>query len=385
VADQAPERSSTSIPPAPDDLPTPSPFAPSNSTLPPQVSVAHPQLPPLQSANPTSSVSASPLHAALGSGDRVQSSSSTAAPAQILGRRRRIEFEEGEGGDGAHSDAVGTSSAHSYSKRRRGENMLAEADNGEPSSRAARVMSNGSRAGGEFTSATARKTATGGMHSSRLNGGSGGRQQETYFGHNREEITRILIQALDDLGYHAAADSVCEESGFQVESPDVVAFRHAVLAGDWTRAEGLLCGHAASGPGQAPGQGLVLAPGADRNTMRFRLRQQKFLELLERRETSQALSVLRNELTPLCAQQHQTLHLLSRFLMCQDAEDLKVKADWDGAGGRSRQVLLAQLSGKPRRRNACMVLVRVADNITQNQYHLRLCSRSIAWLFSWAT
>jgi hypothetical protein len=171
-------------------------------------------------------------------------------------------------------------------------------------------------------------------------------QQEPYFGHNREEITRILIQALNDLGYHAAADNVAEESGFQVESPDVVAFRQAVLGGSWSRAEELLCGRGARGPGQASGNGgLVLAPGADRNFMRFRLRQQKFLELLEQRETGRALAVLRNELTPLCQERHETLHLLSRLLMCQDADDLRSKASWDGASGRSRHVLLAQLSG----------------------------------------
>ncbi|KAL2018354.1 hypothetical protein VTK56DRAFT_957 [Thermocarpiscus australiensis] len=169
-------------------------------------------------------------------------------------------------------------------------------------------------------------------------------RQSAYFGHSREEVTRILIQALNDLGYHAAADSVGEESGFQVESPDVAAFRRAVLDGSWSRAEELLWGKGSAGDGQPPGNGLVLAPGADRNVLRFWLRQQKYLELLERRETARALTVLRTELTPLCSDQHQTLHLLSRFLMCQDAEDLKAKANWDGANGRSRQILLSQLS-----------------------------------------
>ncbi|KAK4149228.1 vacuolar protein sorting-associated protein 1 [Chaetomidium leptoderma] len=233
-------------------------------------------------------------------------------------------------------------------KRRRRGSMLAELDKGEPSSRASRVVSNGSRAGGDLPlaggSSTAHKKPSDAMHSSRPNGGPVGVQRDSYFGHNREEVARILIQALNDLGYHAAADSVGEESGFQVESPDVVAFRQAVLGGSWSRAEELLCGKGVRGPGQAVGNGLMLAPGADRNTMRFRLRQQKFLELLEQRETGRALAVLRNELTPLCQEQRQTLHLLSRYLMCQDADDLKSRANWDGANGRSRQVLLAQLS-----------------------------------------
>lgn len=197
------------------------------------------------------------------------------------------------------------------------------------------------------------------MHSARTNGAShvDGRQS-AYFGHSREEVTRILIQALTDLGYHAAADSVSRQSGFQVESPDVVAFRGAVLDGSWTKAEELLCGKSSPGGGRTPGSGLVLAPKADRNAMRFRLRQQKFLELLERRETIRALAVLRNELTPLCSGQQQTLHLLSRFLMCQDAEDLKSQAGWDGADGRSRHILLAQLSGWSPRLNRCISLLR---------------------------
>jgi hypothetical protein len=178
------------------------------------------------------------------------------------------------------------------------------------------------------------------MHSSRPNGASSGGGPDPYANHDREEVTRILIQSLNDLGYHDAADRVRHESGYEVESADVVAFKQAVLSGSWGRSEELLCGQGAQG------SGLVLAPGADRNVMRFRLRQQKFLELVEERLTSQALVVLRHELTPLCQGQHQTLHVLSTLLMCQDAEELRSRANWDGANGRSRQILLAQLSGE---------------------------------------
>ena len=220
--------------------------------------------------------------------------------------------------------------------------MLTDFDRGEPSSRASRAASNGVRAGGDQAlagSSTSHKPQPDAMHSSRTNGASLGVHPDPYANHNREETTRILIQALNDLGYHAAADSVGEESGFQVESPDVVAFRQAVLEGSWGRAEELLCGKGAQG------NGLALAPGADRNAMRFRVRQQKFLELIEQRETIPALAVLRNELTPLCQGQHQTICILSKFLMSLDADDLRKTANWDGANGRSRQLLLAQLSG----------------------------------------
>lgn len=222
--------------------------------------------------------------------------------------------------------------------------MLADLGSQEGSGRASRVESNGSRIEGKDPTHQAHSDA---MPGRRPNGTPANVRPPTYFGHNREEVTRILIQALNDLGYREAADIVSEESGFRVESPDVVAFRLAVLGGAWSRAEELLCGRGLRGAAQTPGNdGLVLAPGADRNVMRFRLRQQKFLELLERRDTARALTVLRNELTPLCSEQHRTLHVLSRLLMCADAEDLKNKADWDGANGRSRQLLLEELSGR---------------------------------------
>jgi hypothetical protein len=63
-----------------------------------------------------------------------------------------------------------------------------------------------------------------------------------YFGHDREEVTRILIQALVDLGYRKAATTLEDESEYTLESPYVSSFRHAVLKGDWNNAERLLEG-----------------------------------------------------------------------------------------------------------------------------------------------
>lgn len=156
----------------------------------------------------------------------------------------------------------------------------------------------------------------------------------SFFGHDREEVTRILIQSLSDLGYTDAAGTLVKESGFTLEGPTVAAFRTAVLAGDWAEAEELLFGTGSydngggihldnsSGYGKSWGksrptaqshraEGLPLAEGANRDEMLFWLKQQKYLELLERRDLGKALMVLRQELTPL----HQDvgrLHVLSR-------------------------------------------------------------------------
>lgn len=172
------------------------------------------------------------------------------------------------------------------------------------------------------------------------------RRPVEYLGHNREEVTRIMIQTLSDMGYLEAAKSVSQDSGFELESPTVAAFRDAVLKGSWNEAEQLLSGAALAtddGLPTPPGNGLVLAPGSDLSLMRFWIRQQKFLELLEQRETSRALMVLRTELTPLHRDTNK-LHFLSSLLMCHTSEELQTKAQWDGAGGESRSTLLSQLS-----------------------------------------
>jgi hypothetical protein len=149
----------------------------------------------------------------------------------------------------------------------------------------------------------------------------------TYYGHDREEVTRILIQSLHDLGYDEAAETLSRESGYELESPAIAAFRASVLNGQWAEAESILLGsYRPDGGGrgkinysidtshQSDAEGLVLAEGADKHEMLFRLRQQKFLELLEERDLATALMVLRQELTPLNHDIAQ-LHALSRCVL----------------------------------------------------------------------
>lgn len=226
--------------------------------------------------------------------------------------------------------------------------------NGEASSNgASRGLGSDSRAPQRSLPAT----ATNGTHKAltSLNGSSSsqnGKQHARdptpttpYFGHDREEVTRLLIQALSDMGYHSAAQSVSRDSGYELESPTVAAFRSAVISGSWSEAEQFLVGAATAEDihAQRPGNGLVLIEGADRNFMRFCIRKQKYLELLEQRDFRQALVVLRTELTPL-HNDAVKLHHLSTLIMCQSADDVKAKAAWDGAFGQSRHYLLSDLS-----------------------------------------
>ena len=146
---------------------------------------------------------------------------------------------------------------------------------------------------------------------SHQNGLSPSRQKTkttSFYGHDREEVTRLLIQGLDDLGYHSAANRLSQESGYEVESPIVVAFRNALLHGQWLEAESLLFGvdSEADGGGVSISKGhsprlagLKFIENADCDGMRFMIRQQKYLELLETGDTGRGVMVLRNELQPL--------------------------------------------------------------------------------------
>jgi WD repeat-containing protein 26 len=200
-------------------------------------------------------------------------------------------------------------------------------------------------------------SATNGTHklSPASNGVFRPRPPEKYLGHDREEVTRLLIQTLSDMGYTAAAQSVSQDSGYELENPTVASFRAAVLEGDWDEAEKLLDGTVSSSEaGGHADSGLVLANGASRNMMRFFIRQQKYLELLEQKDHTQALAVLRNELTPLY-DNHSQVHFLSSLIMCQSSEELRSKADWDGASGRSRHMLLSDLSSEFSRDNPLLI------------------------------
>lgn len=171
----------------------------------------------------------------------------------------------------------------------------------------------------------------------------------SYYGHDREEVTRILIQSLYELGYNGAASALSSESGHQLETQGVATFRSAVLGGRWSEAEKILIQSfrwdgSQNGSKAASQQPLLLNETAERSEMLFHLRQQKFLELLESRDLASALGVLRQELTPLNFDIDR-LHALSSLLMCP-TELLHEQAGWERPISASRERLLNELSSK---------------------------------------
>ena len=359
----------------------------------------------------------------IASSSRSQPPAQAHSSASVLGRRRRSEEAEDDRFHDLDSDQRRSSSQthatpyHSSSvssatiaggpasqdevgrprkRRKRPSDMIAETDDAHSSSPglASRGMhSNGAAMTGlpaaGHTSGSRMSgpaSATNGTSKAAQNGSrnrNGKAPATPYRGHNREEVTRLLIQSLVDLGYHNAAAIVSEESGYSLENADVAAFRHAVSTGLWQEAEALLFGAAAAQTRvEDSDHGIVLIAGADPDHMRFLLRQQKFLELLENRDTTMALHVLQKELTPLC-QDMQRLHFLSSLLMCGAPSDVRNEAVWDGAGGKSRQHLLSELSSESNDAEEHGWHTKKLTACTcQSAYRLLSCSQNTDWRLS---
>lgn len=132
-----------------------------------------------------------------------------------------------------------------------------------------------------------------------------------------------------------AAGSLELESGITLESDLVETFRDCILQGEWQTSEQLLQ--------KIPF--ISTHVETELPKVQFLIRQQKYLELLEKNETMQALHVLRTEITPL-GQNTERLHQLTSLVLCSSVEDVKKQAQWDGARGTSRGQLLIEIQSK---------------------------------------
>uniref|UniRef100_A0A8C9RBL8 WD repeat-containing protein 26 n=1 Tax=Scleropages formosus TaxID=113540 RepID=A0A8C9RBL8_SCLFO len=150
---------------------------------------------------------------------------------------------------------------------------------------------------------------------------------------SEEDVIRLIGQHLHGLGLNQTVDLLMQESGCRLEHPAATKFRNHVMDGEWDKAENDLNELKA----------LMLSPNAIVvSRMKFLLLQQKYLEYLEDGKVLDALQVLRGELTPL-KYNTDRIHVLSGYLMCSHAEDLRAKAEWEGKGTTSRCKLLDKL------------------------------------------
>ncbi len=201
---------------------------------------------------------------------------------------------------------------------------------------------------------------------------------------DRRELVKLTLQSLREMGFDSAAKTLENESGFTLEHPSITAFRTAVLSGDWRNAERLLIdgltyaakriqASRSTSSGATDGPLLEALPSSSAGSsslslpvtqetpnqdlidsvlrkphlvslrsIRFMLQKQRYLELLEARQTKKALTVLREKLTPLSHDTSQ-LHLLSSLVISASPEQLHARANWDGADGGSRRLLMMEI------------------------------------------
>lgn len=114
-----------------------------------------------------------------------------------------------------------------------------------------------------------------------------------------------------------------------MRSPPVSRFCDSLLKGDWLKAEAQF--------------GELGLNDQQAQQVKFLIARQKFLELLEAKDTSGALTCLRTEIAPL--QRHKDeLTRLSAFVICKNPDELRSKANWDGTHGQSRKHLIHDIS-----------------------------------------
>jgi len=145
----------------------------------------------------------------------------------------------------------------------------------------------------------------------------------------KDDYVRLIMQALQALGYSATAQSLEKEAGIQLQSQDVSLFREAVLSGDWKTADELL-------------HRLEILDEPNMIKAKFLLYRQKFLEYLEQSQHVLALECLRTEISVL-GEDAAHVHKLTSLIVCRSPQELYEKSDWDGAAGKSRTKLLSEL------------------------------------------
>lgn len=146
------------------------------------------------------------------------------------------------------------------------------------------------------------------------------------------ELTRLIIQALSDLGYQRSSDELRDESGLELDSPAINGFIECVRSGDFTNAELKIAD-------------LHLINDSDETKRHivFLIKRQKFLELLYlENSTQEALILLRQEVHELT--DTANIRALTSLLMNKDSRELQRSNGWMGDAMLSRDSLLNDIS-----------------------------------------
>lgn len=135
----------------------------------------------------------------------------------------------------------------------------------------------------------------------------------TYYGFKKNEVTKLIIQSLHDLGYESIAQKLENQSGLTIDTQQVRSFRTALLNGEWEKAEELL-------------ESITLLKNIKINDVKFSIRRQEFLESLSEADPNGALNILQKKLTPLNCNTTE-LHNLSKLVL-YEPNDITKEYDW---------------------------------------------------------
>jgi len=150
---------------------------------------------------------------------------------------------------------------------------------------------------------------------------------------NQTDLLRLIIQSLHSLDQVSIAKALQEASGVQLYSSHVAQFRTHILNGEYDvvlqREEYFLR------------QTLRIHNEQHISAVKLLILTQQYLELLETNSISEALAVLRKNLTPILQEsQPEELHHLASLLLCQNTEELYERANWEGTNVKSRHTLI---------------------------------------------
>ncbi|EEB06430.1 WD repeat protein [Schizosaccharomyces japonicus yFS275] len=95
----------------------------------------------------------------------------------------------------------------------------------------------------------------------------------------KDEITRLIVQALNEFGYRASASLLQKESGLELESENVRNFREAIMSGKWAAARDYF-------------ERLTVRDESIKKKAFFLIEKQKCLELAEQGKLSEAFNEL---------------------------------------------------------------------------------------------
>ncbi|PVU96061.1 hypothetical protein BB559_002514 [Furculomyces boomerangus] len=147
--------------------------------------------------------------------------------------------------------------------------------------------------------------------------------------YKEEEIVRIILQQLSDLGYTSTLQKLQEESNHKLESEIVTEFRTGIIEGDWRNAE--LCLNKMNIKSKHKHQSIL-----------FYIKKQQYLEALSSGKYKTAIKILQNELSTLNFH-HKSLHQLTRLMLCTTTAEITEHIGWLGNIKDSRQALLDSL------------------------------------------